>query len=69
MEPKPASKPREYKDFAIEVGHSGSAVMPRAAWARNKQGNVIKALGQTDAEAYENVAREIDKFLHSTRCG
>lgn len=37
MGPKPALKPREHRGFTIELGHSGAAVMPRAAWGGTTQ--------------------------------
>lgn len=58
-------QPVVHRGFTIEVGHSGCAALPRAAWARHDKGYALKALGQTDREAKINVKIEIDKFWDS----
>lgn len=68
-----------HKGFTIEVGHSQSAVMPWAGWARPEsdeakrrvaakrltEGGLITALGQWEDEALQNAVNEIDKFWQS----
>lgn len=51
-----------YRGFTLDIGHSGNVTMPWAAWARHDDGHVMKALGQWEEEAIENVKRQVDDY-------